>query len=77
MSAPKFPIKKTQLLRMYLMLRMLQLNNCIFININVFFSADQHEFVVPKKCIKVPADITIWQKSEAYFVRQFCGFTLI
>lgn len=31
--------------------------------------ADQHEFVVPKKHIKIPTDIAVWQKSEAYFVR--------
>lgn len=43
----------------------------------MYFLADQHEFVVPKKCIKLPADIAIWQKSEAYFVRQFYCFTVI
>ncbi|EZA62420.1 hypothetical protein DMN91_003427 [Ooceraea biroi] len=35
---------------------------------------DQHEFVVPKKCIKVPADIAAWEKSEAYF--EYLGFIL-
>ncbi|XP_012233287.1 serine/threonine-protein phosphatase 2A activator-like [Linepithema humile] len=35
---------------------------------------DQHEFIVPKKCIKVPTDITVWQKSEAYF--EYLGFIL-
>ncbi|XP_017752310.1 PREDICTED: uncharacterized protein LOC108545288 [Eufriesea mexicana] len=32
-------------------------------------SPDDHEFVVPKKSIKVPSDMTIWEKSEAYCVR--------
>lgn len=35
---------------------------------------DQHEFVVPKKRIKIPTDITVWQKSEAYF--EYLGFIL-
>lgn len=35
---------------------------------------DQHEFVLPKKCIKIPADIVVWQKSEAYF--EYLGFIL-
>ncbi|XP_011136657.1 serine/threonine-protein phosphatase 2A activator isoform X1 [Harpegnathos saltator] len=35
---------------------------------------DQHEFVVPKKGIKVPMDIGVWQKSEAYF--EYLGFIL-
>ncbi|XP_014479321.1 PREDICTED: serine/threonine-protein phosphatase 2A activator-like [Dinoponera quadriceps] len=35
---------------------------------------DHHEFVVPKKGIKVPTDITVWEKSEAYF--EYLGFIL-
>lgn len=35
---------------------------------------DDHEFVVPKKSIKVPADMAIWEKSEAYF--EYLGFIL-
>lgn len=35
---------------------------------------DQHEFVVPKKAIKIPTDIAVWQKSEAYF--EYLGFIL-
>ncbi|OAD60177.1 Serine/threonine-protein phosphatase 2A activator, partial [Eufriesea mexicana] len=36
--------------------------------------ADDHEFVVPKKSIKVPSDMTIWEKSEAYC--EYLGFIL-
>ncbi|XP_043254106.1 serine/threonine-protein phosphatase 2A activator-like [Colletes gigas] len=35
---------------------------------------DDHEFIVPKKAIKVPADMAIWEKSEAYF--EYLGFIL-
>ncbi|KAF3426475.1 hypothetical protein E2986_04605 [Frieseomelitta varia] len=35
---------------------------------------DDHEFVVPKKSIKVPSDMAIWEKSEAYF--EYLGFIL-
>ncbi|XP_012279011.1 serine/threonine-protein phosphatase 2A activator [Orussus abietinus] len=37
-------------------------------------SLDDHEFVVPQKAIKVPADMSIWQKSEAFF--EYMGFIL-
>lgn len=36
--------------------------------------ADDHEFVVPQKAIKVPADMAAWEKSEAYF--EYLGFIL-
>ncbi|XP_031848444.1 serine/threonine-protein phosphatase 2A activator [Nomia melanderi] len=35
---------------------------------------DEHEFIVPKKSIKVPADMSAWEKSEAYF--EYLGFVL-
>ncbi|XP_046736191.1 serine/threonine-protein phosphatase 2A activator-like isoform X1 [Diprion similis] len=38
------------------------------------FSPDDHEFVVPKKAIKIPDDMISWQKSEAYF--EYLGFLL-
>ncbi|XP_015434276.1 PREDICTED: serine/threonine-protein phosphatase 2A activator-like isoform X2 [Dufourea novaeangliae] len=37
-------------------------------------SPDEHEFVIPKKSIKVPVDMAIWEKSEAYF--EYLGFIL-
>lgn len=37
-------------------------------------SFDDREFVVPKKAIKVPDDMMLWQKSEAYF--EYLGFLL-
>ncbi|CAL7946843.1 unnamed protein product [Xylocopa violacea] len=37
-------------------------------------SPDDHEFIVPKKSIKVPNDMAIWEKSEAYF--EYLGFIL-
>ncbi|XP_017886095.1 serine/threonine-protein phosphatase 2A activator-like [Ceratina calcarata] len=33
-----------------------------------------HEFVIPKKAIKVPNDMANWEKSEAYF--EYLGFIL-
>ncbi|XP_020281988.1 serine/threonine-protein phosphatase 2A activator-like [Pseudomyrmex gracilis] len=36
--------------------------------------SNEHKFIVPKKCIKVPADLAVWQKSEAYF--EYLGFIL-
>ncbi|XP_076233315.1 serine/threonine-protein phosphatase 2A activator [Calliopsis andreniformis] len=35
---------------------------------------DDHEFIIPKKSIKVPADMNVWMKSEAYF--EYLGFIL-
>ncbi|KAG7196659.1 hypothetical protein KM043_015996 [Ampulex compressa] len=35
---------------------------------------DEHEFVIPKKQIKLPVDMAVWQKSEAYF--EYLGFIL-
>ena len=35
---------------------------------------DDYEFVVPKKAIKVPADMAVWEKSEAY--SEYLGFVL-
>ena len=35
---------------------------------------DDYEFVVPKKSIKVPADMAVWEKSEAY--SEYLGFIL-
>lgn len=35
---------------------------------------DNYEFMVPKKSIKIPADMVVWQKSEAYF--EYLGFIL-
>ncbi|XP_054007527.1 serine/threonine-protein phosphatase 2A activator-like [Hylaeus anthracinus] len=35
---------------------------------------DDYEFIVPKKSIKVPADMATWEKSEAYF--EYLGFIL-
>lgn len=72
MSTPKFPIREVQLLCMYCsLLDILQIMcNLIAKYMLTFIPADQHEFLVPKKGIKVPTDIAIWQKSEAYFVRQ-------
>ncbi|XP_015607780.1 serine/threonine-protein phosphatase 2A activator [Cephus cinctus] len=37
-------------------------------------SPEDHEFVVPKKAVKVPDDMTLWHKSEAYF--EYLGFIL-
>lgn len=36
--------------------------------------SDEHVFVVPHRAIKVPADMSIWEKSEAYF--EYLGFIL-
>ncbi|XP_012266716.2 serine/threonine-protein phosphatase 2A activator-like [Athalia rosae] len=38
------------------------------------FSAENHEFIIPKKAIKIPDDMIAWQKSEAYF--EYLGFLL-
>ncbi|XP_008553474.1 serine/threonine-protein phosphatase 2A activator [Microplitis demolitor] len=35
---------------------------------------DDHEFVVPQKCIKKPEDMAVWEKSEAYC--EYLGFIL-
>ncbi|XP_011876000.1 PREDICTED: serine/threonine-protein phosphatase 2A activator [Vollenhovia emeryi] len=37
-------------------------------------SSKPHEFVVPKKCVKTPGDLPLWQKSEAYY--EYLGFIL-
>lgn len=36
-----------------------------------FIIADEHVFVVPSRAIKVPIDMSVWEKSEAYFVSSF------
>lgn len=35
---------------------------------------DEHVFVVPSRAIKVPLDMAVWEKSEAYF--EYLGFIL-
>lgn len=40
-----------------------------------FIIADEHVFVVPSRAIKVPVDMSVWEKSEAYFV-SFSFFVL-
>lgn len=37
-------------------------------------SSDEHEFVQPKKAVKIPAHMAMWEKSEAYF--EYLGFIL-
>ncbi|XP_078044651.1 serine/threonine-protein phosphatase 2A activator [Augochlora pura] len=37
-------------------------------------SPADHEFIVPKKSVKVLADMSVWEKSEAYF--EYLGFIL-
>lgn len=37
-------------------------------------SPDDHEFIAPKKSVKTPSDMAIWEKSEAYF--EYLGFIL-
>ncbi|XP_018400755.1 PREDICTED: serine/threonine-protein phosphatase 2A activator-like [Cyphomyrmex costatus] len=37
-------------------------------------SSKQHEFIVPKKCVKTPDDLVFWQRSEAYY--EYLGFIL-
>lgn len=39
-----------------------------FIEQHFIIAADDHEFVVPTKVVKTPADMVLWHKSEAYFV---------
>ncbi|XP_024878307.1 serine/threonine-protein phosphatase 2A activator-like [Temnothorax curvispinosus] len=41
---------------------------------HVCVSAKSHEFVVPKKCVKTPSDLALWEKSEAYY--EYLGFIL-
>ncbi|KAF7407297.1 hypothetical protein HZH68_002040 [Vespula germanica] len=36
--------------------------------------SDEHVFVVPSRAIKVPIDMSVWEKSEAYF--EYLGFIL-
>ncbi|XP_043276532.1 serine/threonine-protein phosphatase 2A activator-like [Venturia canescens] len=36
--------------------------------------SENHEFIVPRKAIKVPEDMVAWQKSEAYF--EYLGFVM-
>ncbi|XP_011694029.1 PREDICTED: serine/threonine-protein phosphatase 2A activator [Wasmannia auropunctata] len=38
-------------------------------------SPKPHEFVVPKKCVKTPDDLTLWHRSEAYY--EYLGFILM
>ncbi|KAL2725202.1 serine/threonine-protein phosphatase 2A activator-like [Vespula squamosa] len=43
-------------------------------NTNASQFPDEHVFVVPSRAIKVPIDMSVWEKSEAYF--EYLGFIL-
>ncbi|XP_047344827.1 serine/threonine-protein phosphatase 2A activator-like isoform X2 [Vespa velutina] len=43
-------------------------------NMNESQLSDEHVFVVPSRAIKVPVDMSVWEKSEAYF--EYLGFIL-
>ncbi|XP_035717195.1 serine/threonine-protein phosphatase 2A activator-like [Vespa mandarinia] len=43
-------------------------------NTNESQLSDEHVFVVPSRAIKVPVDMSVWEKSEAYF--EYLGFIL-
>lgn len=32
---------------------------------------EDHEFVVPEKSVKTMGDMSLWEKSEAYFVSKY------
>lgn len=52
----------------YVLLSNTIMNNMKNLSFCFFITADEHVFVVPSRAIKVPVDMSVWEKSEAYFV---------